>query len=647
MTKKGKSNTKEKPTITNDKTLKKQKLRNNEYYDMQSIFDRLYQDSLNGKVFKNLVSIMSSEENIKLAYRNLKTNRGSKTAGIDNKTIDDMKISDKKFIMSIQKSFEYYTPNKIKRVEIPKDNGKTRPLGIPTIKDRIIQQCILQVLEPICEAKFHENSNGFRPNRSAENAMAQTYKIIQRQNIHYVIDIDIKGFFDNVSHAKLLKQMWHLGIREKKLLSIISVILKSEIAEIGFPTKGTPQGGIISPLLSNIVLNEFDWWISSQWENMITKDSISKQYNSNGSSKNGYKYSALRKSNLKEVYFVRYADDFKVFCKNFDEAKRLFIAIQMWLKERLGLDISKEKSKIVNLRENYSEFLGLKIKVRKKGYRKNGDIKYVVQSHIIDKRLVKIQKRAKELINQMSKTTEPNEIFKLIGVYNSFIMGVHNYYRMATNINIDFHKISYLVSKNLKYKLKDRLNKPKNLSELRDKLIVKKYSQSKMLRCIQNKPIIPIGYVQHKSPMCKKRIVNNYTIEGRNAIHTALSEVTTHVLHYLMRNPVMYRSIEYNDNRISLYSAQNGKCFVTNRCLNIEEIHTHHIKPKSMGGDDSYKNLVIIHKDVHILIHSTNTETINKYLLLLNLDKSHLTKINKFRATCNLKSLEFEMHINQ
>lgn len=146
-----------------------------------------------------------------------------------------------------------------------------RPLGIPTIKDRLIQQCVLQVLEPICEAKFHNRSNGFRPNRSAEHAIAQAMTMIQQRNLFYVIDIDIKGFFDNVSHSKLLKQMWTLGIRDKKLISIISTMLKAEVAEIGFPKKGTPQGGIISPLLSNIVLNELDWWIASQWEEIPTR----------------------------------------------------------------------------------------------------------------------------------------------------------------------------------------------------------------------------------------------------------------------------------------------------------------------------------------------------------------------------------------
>ena len=232
------------------KPLKKQKIRNAEYYDMQDIFDGLYADSKKGCHFRNLVEIIKRPENIKLAYRNIRKNSGSKTAGTDKKTISDLnKWTESALVAHVQKRLDWYTPNAVRRVEIPKDNGKTRPLGIPTIMDRLIQQCIMQVLEPICEAKFFKRSNGFRPDHSAENAIAQAERMIQNVGCHYVVDIDIKSFFDNVSHGKLLKQMWTMGIQDKKLLSVISAMLKAEVAGVGFPEKGTPQGGIISPLL--------------------------------------------------------------------------------------------------------------------------------------------------------------------------------------------------------------------------------------------------------------------------------------------------------------------------------------------------------------------------------------------------------------
>jgi len=297
-----------------NRIIKKQKLRNAEYYDFQNVQDKLYELSGRGKIFTNLIEIITAEENIKLAYRNIKKNKGSYTAGTDRKNIKDLaKWQDERLIEYVRRKFKWYTPQAVRRVEIPKssDPTKKRPLGIPTIMDRLIQQCILQVLEPICEAKFHNRSNGFRPDRSCETALAQAEKNMQLSKLHYVIDIDIKGFFDNVNHGKLLKQMWTMGIRDKKLLSIISAMLKAEVAGIGFPEKGTPQGGIISPLLSNIVLNELDWWIASQWETMPTHYEYAKSSGKNGAVSDSGRWWALKHSNLKECRLVRYADDFK------------------------------------------------------------------------------------------------------------------------------------------------------------------------------------------------------------------------------------------------------------------------------------------------------------------------------------------------
>ena len=156
---------------------------------MQSVFDELYENSLAKCEFKNLISIITAEENIRLAYRNLKKNAGSRTPGTDGKTIADLaKMSEPELIGFVQQKFNWYQPQSVRRKEIPKGNGKTRPLGIPTIMDRLIQQCVLQVMEPICEAKFCETSNGFRPNRGVENALAQAEKHMQKSNLHHCIN---------------------------------------------------------------------------------------------------------------------------------------------------------------------------------------------------------------------------------------------------------------------------------------------------------------------------------------------------------------------------------------------------------------------------------------------------------------------------
>ena len=280
---------------------KRQKLRNNEYYDFQKVQDDLYAKSQKGYIFKDLMSKIISEANILLAYRNIKKNTGSNTKGTDGKTIASLaKLEPNDLVALVRRKLENYQPQKVRKVEIPKSDGKKRPLGIPTISDRLIQQCILQVMEPICEAKFYKHSYGFRPLRSTKHAIARAYHLAQIADLHYVVDVDIKGFFDNIDHGKLLKQIWTLGIRDKSLIAIISKLLKAEIKGIGIPTKGTPQGGIISPLLANIALNEYDHWIKSQWEEMKTVFDY----------RHLNKYRALKNhSNLKEVYIVRYADD--------------------------------------------------------------------------------------------------------------------------------------------------------------------------------------------------------------------------------------------------------------------------------------------------------------------------------------------------
>jgi RNA-directed DNA polymerase len=197
----------------------------------------------------------------------MKSNRGSKTPGTDGKTIKDIEqLTEYELVAEIQNKLKNYHPKKVRRKLIEKDNGKWRPLGIPCILDRIIQQCFKQVLEPIAEARFYKHSYGFRPLRSTHHAMARVQFLVNQASMHYVVDIDIKGFFENVNHTLLLKQLWNMGIRDRKVLACISKMLKAEIDGEGIPAKGVPQGGLLSTLLSNVVLYDLAHWVAGQWE---------------------------------------------------------------------------------------------------------------------------------------------------------------------------------------------------------------------------------------------------------------------------------------------------------------------------------------------------------------------------------------------
>ena len=174
------------------------------------------------------------ERNILLAYRNIKSNTGSFTPGTDKLKISDIgKLTADEVTARVRRIVKGgkngYTPRSVRRKEIPKPNGSTRPLGIPCIWDRLVQQCIKQVMEPICEARFSNNKLWIPSESVVENAIAAIYRLMQRSGLYYVVEFDIKGFFDNVDHSKLIKQLWSLNIRDKELLYVIRRILKAPI----------------------------------------------------------------------------------------------------------------------------------------------------------------------------------------------------------------------------------------------------------------------------------------------------------------------------------------------------------------------------------------------------------------------------------
>lgn len=628
--------------MNNHRNKKNNKLRYSEYYGMQEAYDNLYQRSVENQNFKSLMKIIISDDNILLAYRNIKRNSGSLTAGIDGKTIKDIeKLTTERYLDIVKKRFKFYKPRKVKRTEIPKPNGKTRPLGIPSIWDRVAQQCILQVLEPICEAKFNPHSHGFRPNRSVEHAIADCAKKMNIIKMGYCVDIDIQGFFDEVWHSKLMRQMWTMGIRDKELLAIIRKMLKAPVVlpngTIQFPKKGTPQGGILSPLLANINLNEFDWWISEQWETRYMSE-IKTQYNANGTEHMGNHHRKMRShTKLKEFYIVRYADDFKLFCHNRKTAELLYHASIQWLEQRLHLPVSIEKSKITNLRKESSEFLGFNLKLERKG--KN---RYIMHSHVSDKAINRMRIELKEQIKEIKKSPNSMNTIRAIGNYNSKVIGMHGYYRIATHVNKDFKKVHYSVLLTMRNRLSiDGLTKMGKYTG-KDKGILN-YVQSKNIRYLAGRPIIPVSFVQHRNPMYLKVKINKYTPEGRELIHRNQSAVSEIALRWIRSHPVVSdrATVEFNDNRISLFIAQLGKCSVTGEELNVLDMHCHHKIPYHLSKDDKYSNLIIVKPEVHILIHATKEDTIQRYMTLLNLNDEQVKRLNKLRLLVRNTSLHY------
>ena len=622
-------------------------LRHAEYYGMQEIFDELYRKSKNGENFTNLMELILMRENILLAYRNIKTNGGSYTAGTDNKNITDIggrtpeEVVEKvRFIVT--GSPHGYRPKPVRRKDIPKPNGKTRPLGIPCIWDRLIQQCIKQVMEPICEAKFSDNSYGFRPNRSVEQTMARTYSMLQNVNLHYVIEFDIKGFFDNVNHSKLMKQIWALGIKDKQLLFVIKRILTAPIrmpdGSTIRPDKGTPQGGIISPLLANIVLNELDHWVESQWQ--CNPVAVARgRYRIIGKTEvfdKSHGYRIMKNTNLKEMYIVRYADDFRIFCRTKEDAVKTKEAVTQWIEQRLKLEVSPEKTRIVNTRKRYSEFLGFKIRVRPK---RN---KYTVQSHICDKKMIAEQEKLVEQAKRIARPYEGKTPLGEIRLYNSMVMGIQNYYEIATCISLDCK----ILHRRVMTVLTNRLNTETGCRLKRDggtltQAEKERYGRSKMIRYVSgiDQPIYPIAFIRNRIPLSKRSAVCSYTVEGRALIHTNL-RLNPFVLEGLRNAPSEGHSTEFVDCRLSLLSAQNGKCAIGGEEFkSASDIICWLKKPNEAGGEERYKNMILFHKRYLPLLSNLAVAESKPLIKRLNLNKKQMSKVNSLREQAGLTAI--------
>jgi RNA-directed DNA polymerase len=292
---------------------------------------RVVENSKKKRKWYSLMDKLWNYQNLELAFYDVKKNRGSH--GVDKVTIKEYEIELEHNLRVLQESLRLktYRAKPVRRVFIPKADGTKRPLGIPTVEDRILQAATKRILEPIFEQKFLDCSFGFRPNRSAHMAIDKIRQDLM-DGYNFVIDADIKTYFDSIPHDKLIDLIKE-EVVDSSVLALIMQFLKSGILENGSfyeSDTGSPQGGVISPLLANIYLHPLD-------EMMMER---------------GHR-------------ITRYADDFVICCKSRKGAERVLRTVVKLLEEKLGLKVHPDKTKIVDNYEEPFVFLGY---VFKKGY---------------------------------------------------------------------------------------------------------------------------------------------------------------------------------------------------------------------------------------------------------------------------------------
>jgi RNA-directed DNA polymerase len=340
----------------------------------------------NGKSDARVWEAVFARENIQTALKRVESNKGA--AGIDGMSVTDLRGYLKAHWLEVRAVLESgkYQPSPVRRVEIPKPDGGVRQLGIPTVIDRLIQQAIAQVLTPLFEAVFSPHSYGFRPGRSAHQAVQQSQEYI-RQGYDWTVDMDLEKFFDRVNHDMLMARVARV-VKDKRVLKLIRAYLNSGVMVNGVVTdteEGTPQGGPLSPLLSNIMLNDLDRELE----------------------KRGHK-------------FVRYADDCNIYVKTERAGERVLKSVKQYLDKKLKLKVNPKKSKVE--RATRAKFLGFSF------WKRKGEV------------FIRLAKRAKERfaekIRRLTRRTRSGKMEDIVSEINRYTRGWIGYFRLATTPSV-------------------------------------------------------------------------------------------------------------------------------------------------------------------------------------------------------------------
>ena len=368
-----------------------------------------------GTRFGDLFNLVCHPGYLQVAWEHVARNKGARTAGIDGLTVRQIMEAGRveAFLAGIAAELKdgTYRPSPVRRVLIPKPGGKSRPLGIPTVADRVVQQSLRMVLEPIFEADFLPVSYGFRPRLRAHDAVAEIH-FYASHGYRWVLDADIEGCFDNIDHRVVLDRV-RARISDKKTVALVRAFLKAgvltELGEEQHASQGTPQGGIISPLLANIALSALDEAIMAPWE-------------PGGAQATQAARAKRRYHGAGNWRIVRYADDF-VIMTNGSRGDVAYLKEQAaMVLARLGLRFSESKTRITHLSEGI-DFLGFHIQWRQR----RGGGKWFCMVFITDKAFTKI----KQTIRELTPRRSPRPLATVIREVNAALRGWTYYFRHA------------------------------------------------------------------------------------------------------------------------------------------------------------------------------------------------------------------------
>jgi RNA-directed DNA polymerase len=501
--------------------------------------------------------LLKSYSNVLLSVRRVtQINAGRRTAGIDKLLVKTGPA--KAILVDALKQWIPWQPLATKRVYIPKKNGKCRPLGIPSIVDRCLQAMVKAALEPCWEAQFEPTSYGFRPSRSAHDAIARIYVMTNTANCkRWVVDADIAGCFDNIDHQFLLVQIGNFPAR-----GLIAQWLKAGYMEGGVThptTAGTPQGGIISPLLANIALHGME---AAMGISRYAQGDVKKGVNR---------------------LLVRYADDFVVFCNTKAEAEQAQIDLQRFLRVR-GLQLSEEKTRIVHLLEGF-DFLGYNVRHYPKQDTRKG-------WELVIKPAQKSVAAFREKLRQIFRQLHGSNAKCLIKILNPILRGWANYYRNVAS-SATFAKLEYYVFWKLR-RWVSRTHPTKSFS-WRDRRYWKQHpaypgSQWNFVDQDTNMVLYRIGYT---------RFQRHTLIQGE------ASPDNPDFREYFEKRSRQSRQIgEHPKATQRVIRQQQSQCPNCGQPLfNGEDIHVHHKIPRQQGGTNHSSNLVAVHLICHSQLH--------------------------------------------